>query len=215
MASPTETIIIGIAGGTGSGKTTVTEQIATRLNRSSTAIIPQDAYYKDRSHLSEEERKKINYDHPSAFDTELLIRHLRLLKKGLSIESPVYDFETHTRRNECVTVPPAKVVVLEGLLIFADQRLRNLMDLKIFVDSELDVAFIRRLQRDIKERGRSLESVVKQYLATVKPMHVEFVEKGKNYADIVISGGGHNQKDLDRVVAQIKSMLDENAPTTW
>ena len=203
-------IIIGIAGGTGSGKTTIAEGIAAKLNSNDVVIIPQDAYYKDRSHLSEEEREKINYDHPSAFDTELLIKHLLELKRGSSIQRPVYDFTTHTRKKETVTVHSPKVIILEGILILEDERLRELMDIKIYVDTDPDVRFIRRLQRDINERGRSLESVIKQYLETVRPMHLEFVEKSKSHADVIIPEGGYNQKAIDMVVAQIRLMLDGN-----
>lgn len=195
--------IIGIAGGTGSGKTSVAQLIAGRLNPTDVVIIQQDSYYKDRSYLLPKERESINYDHPSAFDTQLLIDHLKRLKNNLSIEMPIYDFATHTRKKETVIISPAKVIILEGILLLANKDLRSLMDIKIFVDTDPDIRFIRRLERDIKERGRSIDSVIKQYLETVRPMHLEFVKKSKRYADMIISGEGKG--DYQEVIGFITS----------
>lgn len=197
-------IIIGIAGGTGSGKTSVAQLIAGKLNPTDVVIIQQDSYYKDRSYLLPKERESINYDHPSAFDTQLLIDHLKRLKNNLSIEMPIYDFATHTRKKETVIMSPAKVIILEGILLLANKDLRSLMDIKIFVDTDPDIRFIRRLERDIKERGRSIDSVIKQYLETVRPMHLEFVKKSKRYADMVISGEDKSnyQKAIDFITSR-------------
>jgi len=204
-------MVIGIAGGTGSGKTTIANKIVAQFDSQDIVIILQDAYYKDRSHLPEKEREKINYDHPSAFDADLLIQHLLSLKNNESIKRPVYDFFTHTRKTETITIQPTKIVILEGIMIFDNPQLRDVMDIKIFVDTDSDVRFIRRLQRDINERGRNLESVINQYLETVKPMHLEFVEKSKRYADIIIPEGGYNQKAIDVIVSQIRLKLNENS----
>jgi len=200
-------IIIGVAGGTGSGKTTVSEAILERVGKERITYIQHDSYYKDLSHLPLEERHKINFDHPDALDTSLLVEHLKRLQAGSSVEVPIYDFTTHTRKRETRRVEPRSVTLVEGILIFADKALRELMDVKIFVDTDADIRFIRRLQRDITERGRTMESVVRQYMETVRPMHLEFVEPSKRYADIIIPEGGFNVTAIDMVVAKVQSMI--------
>lgn len=200
-------IIIGVAGGTGSGKTTVSVAILERVGREQITYIQHDSYYKDLSHLPLEERHKINFDHPDALDTNLLVEHLKRLQAGSLIEVPIYDFTTHTRKRETRRVEPRAVTLVEGILIFADKALRELMDVKIFVDTDADIRFLRRLQRDITERGRTLESVIRQYLETVRPMHLEFVEPSKRYADIIIPEGGFNITAIDMVVARVEAMV--------
>lgn len=175
-------------------------------------VIQHDSYYRDRSHLSPEERAGINYDHPDALETDLLADHLELLIAGLPAEIPVYEFVTHTRRKETVSVKPATVIIVEGILILNDKRLRSLMDIKVFVDTDDDERFIRRMDRDIRERGRTYQSVIEQYLTTVKPMHIEFVEPSKRYADIIIPEGGHNSVAIDLVVTKLASLLEKSVP---
>jgi uridine kinase len=200
-------IIIGVAGGTGSGKTTVSEAILDRVGRDRIAYIQHDSYYKDRSHIPLEERANVNFDHPDALESELLAQHLKLLKEGHAVEVPLYDFTTHTRKPETKQVEPRKVILVEGILIFADKALRNLMDIKIYVDTDADIRFIRRLQRDITERARTVESVIGQYMETVRPMHLEFVEPSKRYSNIIIPEGGFNLTAIDMVVAKVQSMI--------
>ena len=200
-------LVVGVAGGTGSGKTTVVRKIVEALGSRNVAVIQHDSYYRDRSHLTPEERTCINYDHPDALETDLFADHLELLISGKPAEIPVYDFVSHRRRPETVQVKPAAVIVLEGILILADKRLRSLMDMKVFVDTDDDERFIRRMQRDVRERGRSCESVVEQYLSSVKPMHLEFVEPSKRQADIIIPEGGHNRVAIDLVVTKLASLL--------
>lgn len=200
-------IIIGVAGGTGSGKTTVSVAILERVGREQITYIQHDSYYKDLSHLPLEERHKINFDHPDALDTNLLVEHLKRLQAGSLIEVPIYDFTTHTRKRETRRVEPRAVTLVEGILIFADKALRELMDVKIFVDTDADIRFLRRLQRDITERGRTLESVIRQYLETVRPMHLEFVEPSKRYADIIIPEGGFNVTAIEMIAAKVQSMI--------
>ncbi len=201
-------IIIGIAGGTGSGKTTVSSRIADVVGSERIVVIPQDMYYRDQSHLPMEERAKINYDHPSAFDTPLLVEHLKTLKSGRPIDRPTYDFVTHTRSNRTVRVEPRDVIIVEGILVLHYPELRELMDIKIYVDTPDDIRFIRRLQRDTKERGRTIESVIEQYLSTVRPMHMEFVEPSKQFADVIIPEGGYNQIAIEMVVSTILRRLE-------
>ncbi len=200
-------IIIGVAGGTGSGKTTVSEAILERVGRERITYIQHDSYYKDLSHLPLEGRHKINFDHPDALDTNLLVEHLARLQAGSPVEAPIYDFTTHTRRKETRRVESRGVTLVEGILIFGEKALRDLMDIKIFVDTDPDIRFIRRLRRDITERGRTLESVIRQYLETVRPMHLEFVEPSKRYADIIIPEGGFNVTAIDMVVARVEAMV--------
>jgi uridine kinase len=203
--------LIGIAGGTGSGKTTVARRIYQSLHLDSAAFIDYDSYYKELGHLSIEERQRINFDHPDSLDTPLLVEHLERLMAGEAIEKPVYDFTRHTRAPETVPVQPRDVVLVDGILLFADATLREMFDLKIFVDTEADVRFIRRLRRDLEERGRSLESVIEQYLKTVRPMHFEFVEPTKRYADIILPRGGQNNAGIEVIAARVRERLAEKA----
>lgn len=202
-------LLIGITGGTGSGKSTVSKEILKSIHEKNVAIIEQDSYYKNQSHLSFEERVKTNYDHPFAFDNDLLIQHLKDLMSNKPIEKPIYDFERHTRKDETITVYPRKIIILEGILILADEQIRDLCDIKIFVDTDSDVRVIRRIERDIKERGRTLDSVIDQYMATVRPAHLQFVEPSKKYADIIIPEGGYNKVAIDIIVTKINSILDK------
>lgn len=201
-------IVVGVAGGTGSGKTTVVTEILKELDASDVVVIQHDSYYKDRSHLPREERSNINYDHPDALDTSLLVEHLRQLLAGQTVKIPVYDFATHTRKQEYRQACPRKVVVVEGILILSDRELRILFDIKVFVDTDADIRFIRRMERDIAERARNRESVVKQYTETVRPMHLEFVEPSKRYADVIIPEGGYNLVAVDMLITKIKSVIE-------
>jgi uridine kinase len=210
MAMRKRPVVIGIAGGTGSGKTTVAEAIVRRIGPERIALIQQDSYYKDQSHLPMEERVRINYDHPDSIDTALLIRHLQELIAGRPVEVPIYDFTTYTRTPHTRRVEPRPVILVEGILVFVEKALRDLFDIKIYVDADPDIRFIRRLQRDLAERGRTPESVIQQYLSTVRPMHLEFVEPSKRYADIIIPEGGFNTVALDMIIARIRAMLEEN-----
>jgi uridine kinase len=201
-------LIIGIAGGTGSGKTTIAAAIQDQL-RENITFIPQDAYYRSFSDMNWDERAKINFDHPDSFDNELLIRHLQALKSGLPIYMPVYDFKSHLRSEETILKRPAKIIIVEGILIFADESLREEFDIRIFVDTDADIRILRRIERDIQDRGRSLESVLHQYRATVRPMHNEFVEPTKRFADVIIPEGGHNLVGIDMIVGKLKSILTD------
>jgi uridine kinase len=200
-------LVIGIAGGSGSGKTTVAQEILNRVGPPCIAYLPHDAYYKDLSGLPPVQRAEVNFDHPNSLDTELLIQHIQKLKDYQAVELPVYDFSKHSRTDKTITIAPQRVIVVEGILIYAEADLRKLFDIRIFVDTDSDLRFIRRLQRDISERGRTTESVIHQYLKTVRPMHLEFVEPSKRYADIIIPEGGFNTPALDMVVARIEAML--------
>ena len=200
-------LVIGIAGGSGSGKTTVAQTILQRVGPDRIAFLQHDAYYKDLSGLPPTQRAEFNFDHPNSLETDLLIRHIEQLKRGKPVKVPIYDFSTHSRTNQSYTVTPRGVILVEGILLFAEPTLRELFDVKIFVDTDLDIRFIRRLQRDIAERGRTTEVVIKQYLATVRPMHQEFVEPSKRYADVIIPEGGFNAAAMDMVVARIESLL--------
>lgn len=195
-------IVIGIAGGTGSGKTTITRKIMQHFG-GNVSVIYHDNYYKAHHGMSFEERTKLNYDHPDAFDTELLIEDLKKLRRGETIHSPTYDYTIHDRAEKTVTVRPSRVIIVEGLLIFQSQELCDLMDIKIYVDTDADVRILRRIVRDVRDRGRSLESVVNQYLTTVKPMHEQFVEPSRKYADIIVLEGGHNLVALDMIMQRI------------
>lgn len=200
-------LIIGIAGGSGSGKTTVAQEILNRVGPDRIAYLPHDAYYKDLSGLPPVQKAEVNFDHPNSLETELLTQHVILLRSGNPVELPVYDFSTHSRTEKTIPITPHSVIVVEGILIFAEPDLRPLFDIKIFVDTDSDLRFIRRLQRDISERGRTPETVIKQYLKTVRPMHLEFVEPSKRYADVIIPEGGFNTAALDMVTARIEEML--------
>lgn len=200
-------IVIGIAGGTGSGKTTVANAILARVGAENIAFLPHDAYYRDLVALPRAQRDTINFDHPESLETERLVEHLRALRRWESVEIPVYDFTIHSRTDRTQSIRPQPVILVEGILVFAEPALRQLFDVKIFVDTDADVRFIRRLQRDIQDRGRSVESVIRQYETTVRPMHLEFVEPSKRYADVIIPEGGLNVVAMDMVVARIQSLL--------
>ena len=200
-------LVIGIAGGSGSGKTTVAQEILQRVGPDRIAYIQHNSYYKDLTGLPPAQRAEVNFDHPNSLETELLISHIEQLRAGQPIEVPIYDFSNHSRTDKSFTVNPRGVIVVEGILIFTDLTLRSLFDVKIFVDTDADIRLIRRLQRDITERGRTAESVIKQYQATVRPMHLEFVEPSKRYADVIIPEGGFNAAALDMVVARIESLF--------
>lgn len=202
-------ILIGITGGTGSGKSTVSKQILKHLPNQSITTIPQDAYYKNQDHLPMEERIKANYDHPFSFETDLLVQQLKELLEGKAIDMPQYDFENHTRKKETLRVESKNIIILEGILLFNEPLLRDLMDIKIFVDTDADIRIIRRIKRDIRDRGRSLESVIHQYMTTVRPSHLQFVEPNKKYADIIIPEGGKNKVAIDIIVTKIKAILSE------
>ena len=204
-------LIIGVAGGTGSGKTTVANRILERVGTEHIAYIPHDAYYRDLSHLPHEERQKVNFDHPDALETELMVEHLLQLREGHAVEIPVYDFTLHTRTRQTRHVEPARIVLAEGILIFAEPALRRLFDVKLFVDTDADIRLIRRLQRDVEERGRTVQSVIDQYLGTVRPMHLEFVEPSKRYADVIIPEGGFNEVAIEMVAARIRGLLQEES----
>jgi uridine kinase len=199
-------MVIGIAGGTGSGKTTFTKRLIQRFG-TEVSVVHHDNYYKAHHDMPYEQRAKLNYDHPNAFDTELLVEHLKCLRRGESIQCPVYDYSIHDRTDRTVTVKPTRVVVVEGILIFASRELCELMDIKIFVETDADVRILRRIVRDVRDRGRSLESVIDQYLTTVKPMHEQFVEPSKRNADLIVPQGGHNQVALDMVVERVRAHL--------
>ncbi len=200
-------VIIGVAGGSGSGKTTVAERVHQAAPGRTVAVLHHDSYYHDHSHLSADERARINYDHPAAFETDLLVTHLEALRRGLAVDVPVYDYTTHSRTSEVCHVEPADIVFVEGILVLEHARLRELMDMRLYVDVDDDERFIRRLQRDIRDRGRTLESVVKQYLGVVKPMHLQFVEPSKRHAHIIVPEGGHNRVALDLLISKINEIL--------
>lgn len=203
-------ILIGIAGGSGSGKTMVSQRLFDDLGSDKVIIIQQDSYYKDLSHLRFEERKKQNFDHPDALDDELLMRHLRELLAGKYIDQPIYDFTLHTRRKETRRIGNHIIIILEGILILHNPLLRKLMDIKVYVDTDDDIRFIRRLRRDISERGRDLDSIIEQYEQSVRPMHLQFVEPSKRYADIIIPEGGHNLVAIDILKTKIQALLREH-----
>jgi uridine kinase len=200
-------IVFGVAGGTASGKTTVARAILEAVGASQIAYLPHDAYYKDMSHLSLEERAQLNFDHPNSLESKLMVKHIKGLLGGKDVHVPVYDFTTHRRTEETILVEPSPIILVDGILIFTKRRLRELMDIKVYVDTDPDVRFIRRLQRDIQERGRSLDSVVSQYMDTVRPMHLKFVEPSKRYADVIIPNGGLNRVAMEMVVSRLRDLL--------
>ncbi len=200
-------ILIGITGGTGSGKSTIADEIFNSFNEECIAMIQQDAYYKDQSHLSMEERTKTNYDHPRAFDNDLLLEHLNKLISGEEIQKPIYDFTIHNRAKETNLVKSREIIIVEGILVLEDERIRDLLDIKVYVDTDADIRILRRLVRDINERGRTVDSVVEQYLSVVRPMHMQFTEPTKRYADIIVPEGGHNKVAIDILVSKIKDIL--------
>ncbi|HKR67163.1 MAG TPA: uridine kinase [Thermoanaerobaculia bacterium] len=200
-------IIVGIAGGTGSGKTTVAKAIYDRVGADRIEWVSHDSYYRNFEGLSAEERHHINFDHPDSLETELLCRHLDVLSKGSAVEVPIYDFTTHSRKAETLRVEPRKVVIVEGILVLAEPELRKRIDIKLYVDTPADIRFVRRLMRDITARGRSVESVIEQYVTTVRPMHEEFVEPSKRYADLIIPEGGENLVAIDAIIARVERLL--------
>lgn len=204
-------VVIGVAGGSGSGKTTVTRSICQRFTDQTILVIEQDYYYKDQSHLPFEERLNTNYDHPLAFDNDLLIEHIHKLISHQPVNKPVYDYKIHTRSDETIYVEPKDVIILEGILILEDPRLVDLMDIKVYVDTDADIRIIRRLMRDIKERGRTLDSVIEQYVNNVRPMHLQFVEPTKRYSDIIIPEGGQNQVAIDIMATKIENILTKRS----
>jgi uridine kinase len=202
-------MIIGICGGTGSGKTTVANRILQAVGARDVAFIQQDSYYRDLDQMPLDYRSKVNFDHPDAIDNDLLVAHVRALKSGETVELPVYDFKNHVRRKETLRLEPKLITILEGILIFAEPRLLEAMDVKVFVDTPDDIRFIRRLRRDIVERGRTMDSVIEQYLASVRPMHQQFVEPSKRFADVIIPEGGHNRVSIDLLSGKIRERLAE------
>lgn len=207
----TKPVVIGVTGGSGSGKTTVTKAIDDHFEGHSILILEQDDYYKDQSHLPFKERLKTNYDHPQAFDNDLFIEHVKKLLRYEPIAKPVYNYARHTRSHETIYVEPRDVIILEGILVLENEQLRNLMDIKIYVDTDADIRIIRRLARDINERGRTFASVIEQYLSIVRPMHNQFVEPTKRYADIIIPEGGQNRVAIDLLVAKVQTILEQKS----
>lgn len=207
MSASKPPFIIGIAGASGSGKTTLSERILEEIGKDKIALLPHDAYYRNQDHRSFEERLKVNYDHPESLETELLIEHIHQLKNGQTVQLPVYDFVHHTRAKEVIQVEPKKLILIEGILIYVEKQLRQLFDMKLYVDTDQDICFIRRLRRDIVERGRTMESVVNQYLQMVRPSFLEFVEPTKRYADVIIPEGGLNQVASEMVIARLNNLL--------
>ncbi|MCP4418278.1 MAG: uridine kinase [Chloroflexi bacterium] len=203
----TRPVVFGVAGGTASGKTTVAQSILHAVGASQIAYMPHDAYYRDQPQLSYEDRTQLNYDHPNSLETKLMVKQIKKLLKGRPVQVPVYDFTKHRRTEETILVEPSPIILVDGILIFTKRRLRELMDIKVYVDTDADVRFIRRLKRDMDERGRSLESVVAQYLETVRPMHLKFVEPSKRFADVIIPNGGMNRVAMEMVVSQLRSLL--------
>jgi uridine kinase len=205
-------MIVGICGGTGAGKTTVAKQILSSIGEGSAVYLPQDAYYRNLSDMPLDARHQVNFDHPDAFDLELMIEQLDALCSGKCIEQPVYDFASHTRKSETIRIAPLPVIIIEGILIFHDARMRRLMDLKVFVDCDADIRFIRRLERDMRERGRIAESVIEQYRNSVRPMHLQFIAPAMSYADIILPEGGFNKAGIDQIVGKIRSVLNDSLP---
>lgn len=201
--------IIGIAGGTGSGKTTVVRKLTERMPKGDVVVIPQDSYYKDSSHVPVEERQNINFDHPDAFDWSLLAKHIRMLKEGEAVEQPIYDYITCTRQNQTIHIEPKDVIIVEGIMALRDKQLREHMDLKIFVDADADDRLVRVIKRDIVERGRTIEGVIERYQRVLKPMHEQFIEPCKRYADVIIPQGGHNNAAINMMAKFIKQQLRE------
>lgn len=202
-------IVIGVAGGSGSGKTTVSQRILDEIGREHIAFLAHDSYYHDNSHLTVAERARKNYDHPDSLDTPLLAQHIAALRDSQPVDVPCYDFASHTRQPQARRLLPARIILVEGILIFAEKLLRTQMDIRIFVDTDADIRLIRRLQRDVQERGRTPDSVIEQYLTTVRPMHLEFVEPSKRYADVIVPEGGHNRVALEMILSRIRHLLSE------
>jgi len=207
-------VVFGVAGGTGSGKTTVANEILDHVGAEKIACLPHDAYYRELPHLTKDERKEVNFDHPDALETELLIQHVRELLAGRAVDLPVYDFRTHTRTAQTVRVEPAPIILVEGILIFSDPGLRELMDIRIYVDTDADLRFIRRLTRDVQERQRTVESVIHQYMTTVRPMHLEFVEPSKRHAHVIVPEGGFNPVAITMIAARLNELLQQRWGTS-
>ncbi len=205
-------MIIGISGGTGSGKTTVAQKIISSIGEANVVYLQQDSYYRNLGDMPLDQRHQVNFDHPDAFDTELMLDQLEALRSGESVERPVYDFRTHSRRTETIRVEPLPIIIVEGILVFFDPRMRRLMDIKIFVNCDPDVRFARRLERDIRERGRTVQSVIEQYMTTVRPMHLQFIEPCMRYADIILPEGGFNEAGVDLIIGKIRSVLADYNP---
>jgi uridine kinase len=205
-------LIIGIAGGSGSGKSTVARRVAEALTTSSVAFLDMDAYYRNFGHLPMEERRRVNWDHPDALDIDLLVANLKRLAAGEAIEKPIYDFVTHSRSDASIAIAPADVIVIDGILLFVDERVRALCDVKVFVDADPDIRLIRRIRRDMAKRGRPLNEILDQYLSTVQPMHLQFVEPSKRYADVIVPRGGHNAVATEMIVAKIQRRLGRSRP---
>ena len=203
-----EVTVIGVAGGTSSGKSTLVKRLQDAFKNDDVATLCHDYYYKAHPELSYEERTKLNYDHPQAFDTDMMVEHIRALKNNVPIERPVYSFVEHNRTSETVAVKPSKVIIIDGILIFENKELRDLMDIKVYVDTDADIRLARRILRDVRDRGRSMESVITQYTSTVKPMHEEFVEPSKRYADVIIPEGGFNSVAVSMLIKNIRSIVD-------
>jgi uridine kinase len=212
ISAMASSFVIGVGGGSGSGKTTVVRRIVDSLGPEQVTLLQHDRYYRDRNDLLLEERAALNYDHPNSLETDLLVRHVRDLKKGKPVDVPTYDFTRHARLSETETFQPRRALIVEGILVFTDAALRDLMDIKVFVDTDSDTRFIRRLQRDVAERGRTMESVIDQYQGTVKPMHLEFVEPSKRYADVIIPLGGHNTVAVDLLLTMLRSVVAQPVP---
>ncbi|MBP3551075.1 MAG: uridine kinase [Alistipes sp.] len=204
-----DVVVIGVAGGTGSGKSTLVKRLQEAFKNDDVATICHDFYYKAHPELSYEERTKLNYDHPDAFDTWLMVEHIKALKEGKAVECPTYSFVEHNRTDETLPVKPSKVIIVDGILIFENEELRNIMDIKVYVDTDADVRLARRILRDVRERGRSMESVISQYTTTVKPMHEQFVEPSKRYADVIIPEGGFNSVAVSMLIQNIRSIVDK------
>ncbi len=208
MAAPqSHPLVIGVAGGSGSGKTTVVRKIVESLGPDRVTVLEHDRYYRDRPDLRLEDRAALNYDHPDELETDLMVRHLAELREGRAVDVPLYDFTRYARRTTTETLLPRRAIIVEGILVFADAALRRLMDVKVFVDTDDDTRVIRRLQRDVAERGRTMQSVIEQYLGSVKPMHLEFVEPSKRYADVIVPQGGHNSVAIDLLLTMIRSLI--------
>ncbi|MBC7895426.1 MAG: uridine kinase [Cytophagaceae bacterium] len=204
-------LVVGIAGGTGSGKSTVARKVAEALRKASVAFIDMDAYYHNYAHLPVDERRRLNWDHPDRLDIDMFVRHLEQLRAREPIDKPVYDFVTHTRAPETIHVPAADVIVVDGILLFTDARLRALLDVKVFVDADADIRLARRIRRDMGKRGRPLPEILEQYLTTVRPMHLQFVEPSKRYADVIVPEGGHNPVAIEMIAAQVHRRLENRA----
>ena len=207
MSEKPQSLVIGIAGGTGSGKTTVANVILDRVGKEHIAYLPHDAYYRELIDLPPDQKATVNFDHPDSLETELMINHIKELKNGKSIRLPIYNFSTNSRTGKTIRIDPQRIIIIEGILIFVEPELRKLLDVKLFVDTNADIRFIRRLQRDINERGRTMEMVIHQYLTTVRPMHLDFVEPSKRYANVIIPEGGLNSVAMDMVIARVEALL--------